>query len=221
MTKTIIVYGGTFDPLHDGHLLCVEAAKATFPHAAVHVYPTYIPLVDDTDQCKKPLLTFAERTCLLQRHFAADARVLVSTLEKDLPLPNLTYNLVQSLSRRYPQVKFILLCGQDQYQHFAAWEGAQALLLAGCDLAVIARPDALPIATITAALAKKFAFTLVDKQGCYCHAKFSIYSINHAQLAVSSTEVRAALRNKNCPDNVPAVVSNYLEHKFAKITNRR
>lgn len=213
MPKTIVIYGGTFDPLHNGHLLCVAAAKETFPHAKVHIYPTYAPLVDATDQCKQPLLTFADRTCLLQRHFATDPEVIVSTLEKDLPVPNLTCNLIQALQQRYPQAKFIFLCGQDQYQHFAAWEGARAIMLSGCNLAVISRPDALPIAEITAALAKKFTLTFSHKQGCYSHHKFCIYSIDQPQLAVSSTAVREAIRNQRRPiDDIPAVVANYLKH---------
>ena len=214
MSKTIVIYGGTFDPLHNGHLLCVATAKEAFPHAKVYIYPTYAPLVGATDQRKQPLLTFADRTCLLQRHFAADPQVIVSTLEKDLPVPNLTCNLVQTLRHQYPQAKFVLLCGQDQYQHFAAWEGARTMLLGGCDLAIINRPDAMPVAAITAALAKKFSLTFLEKQGCYYHHKFCIYNISHPQLAVSSTAVREAIHNKHRPDNIPAVVADYLKHRF-------
>lgn len=216
MSKTIVIYGGTFDPLHNGHLLCVAAAKKTFSHAKVHIYPTYAPLVDATDQRKQPLLTFADRTCLLQRHFAADPQVIISTLEKDLPVPNLTCNLIQTLRHQYPHAKFVLLCGQDQYQHFAAWEGARDMLLNGCDLAIINRPDAMPVATITAALAKKFSFTFLDKQDCYSHHKFCIYNISYPQLAVSSTAVREAIHNQRCPDNIPTVVANYLKHRGSK-----
>ena len=102
----IILFGGAFDPPHQGHVECVEQVQRRFPDAVVWIVPVDAP-PGVAGVTKKLVASFDQRKELCERAFASQmvgGRVMLSPIERRLPKPNLT---VQTI----PPVAFPSVCG--------------------------------------------------------------------------------------------------------------
>ena len=140
-TGSLIFFGGTFDPVHSGHVDCVQRARAFDPQATIWVAPAYSPVSlndSDRDGLKKPSFSFEKRLQLLKDVFAEEPSVYVSDLEKTLRAPNYTIQTIQEIYKQNPGKKISLLIGWDQWLSFPKWHRVSELLTI-VDLLVVPR----------------------------------------------------------------------------------
>ena len=213
----LIIYGGAFDPPHNGHLLCIRLARQRFPHASVLVCPTYAPLRDATSALKNTLLNFDTRLQLARAVFKGKG-VSVSDLEAHLPSPTLTANTLQVVLKKFTHQRPALLLGQDQFSTLREWQRV-AEITACCDIVVAPRAGTDRVADSARRLADHLATTLAwdAKHKRYLSAKFSIYLLASESLNISSTAVRQRQRQGQVLQDVPAVVADFFadnEHSF-------
>ncbi len=136
--KRVILYGGSFDPVHHGHLIV-----ARFVAEALHV-PRVI-LMPSAHPPHKPIesLTPAEhRLEMCRRAVAGDDGFEVSDWECTRPGPNYTLHTVQHFreaSGSATEVHWIL--GMDSLSELGTWYRAGELVEAGT-LVTVARPGA-------------------------------------------------------------------------------
>jgi nicotinate-nucleotide adenylyltransferase len=140
----LIVFGGTFDPPHTGHVDMLAAALARFPHARGLVLPAPQP-AGAGGRHKRPHADFSDRLALCRAAFlsrAADdaARIEVSDLEDSLPSPNYTVATLAAVAAAYPRRSLGLLLGQDQLASFDEWREPRRILELTA-LIVVARAD--------------------------------------------------------------------------------
>ena len=109
------VFGGSFDPPHLGHTLLAAYALSGYALERVIVVPTY------AHAFAKPLSEFADRRRMCELAFADLRRVEISSIEQQLPVPSLTLNLVEALSRQHPGVQLRLLIGSDLAAQTSSW----------------------------------------------------------------------------------------------------
>lgn len=118
---TEIVYGGAFDPPHEGHTLLVKRALEVFPEARVRIVPAASP-AGAHGLHKQTEASFAQRLAMCQLAFANEgSRVTVDPIEEQLPSPNYTIQTLEALAKTYPEERLALLMGKDQLQNFAGW----------------------------------------------------------------------------------------------------
>ncbi|MBP9707085.1 MAG: nicotinate-nicotinamide nucleotide adenylyltransferase [Oligoflexales bacterium] len=125
----LVIYGGTFDPPHFGHLECVDCAANRFPRAKFIVAPTPKPPQIAGIE-KLPFLSFEFRVQLLKKIFArrnSTNTIEFSSAETELPPPNYTVNLLSEFHRRYDGKKLGFLMGQDQIMVFNQWFNPQKI----------------------------------------------------------------------------------------------
>lgn len=206
----LIIFGGTFDPPHNGHLLCVELALLRFSVAQLLICPTYAPLLDTRIIPKELLFNFATRMHLVRGVFT-DERVSISDLEEKMPRPNLTVNLLSAL-RVQRQERLALLLGQDQFSSFKDWQRVEEIIMV-CDLVVARREGSPPVDQAMASLAAQLGVEMLwqEKNQCYTSAQFSVYILADRLFNISSTEVRARCQNgRSVEQIVPAAVRDFL-----------
>lgn len=136
----IIIYGGTFDPPHQGHIDCVLAVMDSFPDARVIILPSIQP-AGASEEHKNPIAPFQDRIELCCKAFDVDDRggnLSVSTLESKLPVPNYTLCTVNEFKKRYPNRRIAFLIGQDQLKVFHLWHKPE-LILQDSSLIVVKR----------------------------------------------------------------------------------
>ena len=185
----LLIYGGTFDPLHIGHHRCIELALHKFPDAYLAICPAYEPLLDATSIAKKTVSDFAQRCQTLRNHYHHQERIAVLDIEKLLPRPSLTINLIHMLRVMFPAVRMGLILGQDQYASFAAWQGARDIL-SECDLVIANRSGAPDFFS----LEKHLKVSLNEGDDYLQSDTFNIYRIEDMDVRVSGTEIRSLFR---------------------------
>src|SRR5262245_31175568 len=110
------VFGGTFDPLHVGHLILAEQCREQGRLDQVLFVPAARP-----PHKQQPLTPFAQRVEMLQLAIAGQPAFRVDELEKARAGPSYTVETLAELSRRHPDAELWLVLGADMLQDFPTW----------------------------------------------------------------------------------------------------
>jgi len=129
------LFGGSFDPVHLGHLVVAETA-ADVLGAAVRFMPAREQPFKRAVQA-----TPAQRAEMLTLAAGGNPRLTVERVELDLPAPSYTVRTLRALREREPGNRFTLLLGADAAQDLAGWWQVDALP-GLADVVVFARPGA-------------------------------------------------------------------------------
>jgi nicotinate-nucleotide adenylyltransferase len=134
------VFGGTFDPVHLGHLILAEQAREQGRLDEVW----FVPAARPPHKSESDLTRFEQRAEMLALAIAGHAAFRVLDIENDRPGPSYTVDTLSELQRSSPQADFWLLIGSDTLADLGSWhEKTRLPELAG--LLVMARPGyALP-----------------------------------------------------------------------------
>ena len=143
------VFGGTFDPVHLGHLILAEQCREQGQLDQV----LYVPAARPPHKRDQPLTPFAQRAEMLALAIAGQPAFRVDELERERPGPSFTVETLEAIHVRQPADELFLVIGSDTLDDLPQWrEPVRVLELAG--LLVAARPNwEMPTAeTLRAAL---------------------------------------------------------------------
>lgn len=139
----VVFHGGTFDPVHNGHLAIARAA-----HDALGSVVRMMPAADPPHRAP-PGATAAQRAQMLDLATAGESGLCVDRRELERDGPSYTVLTLRELRAAEPDVPVALLLGADSFLGLAGWREWRALF--GMTHFVIAdrpganwRPDALP-----------------------------------------------------------------------------
>jgi nicotinate-nucleotide adenylyltransferase len=111
------IFGGTFDPVHYGHLLIAEQAR----EQAVLDQVWFVPSARPPHKLDKAISPFERRAEMLQLAIAGQTNFRVELIEKDRPGPSFTANTLDDLHRLYPDNDYGLILGADCLPDLAKW----------------------------------------------------------------------------------------------------
>ena len=193
---TLVYFGGTFDPVHRGHLAMAEAALAVPGVAGV----VFLPALTPPHKRGRAIRPFAERVHLLRLVCAGQPALAVSTLEGELPAPSFTARTLAVLIEGGERPPIALLIGADTLLDLPNWWHPEEVVRHATFL-VAPRPD-VPLERVRNALA-----------GLLPDARFTerVRLLNMAPVECSSTKIRADLALGLDPgDDLPEPVRAYL-----------
>ena len=130
------LFGGSFDPVHVGHLVVAEAAAD-----ALGASVRFVPARQQPFKRAAHDATPEQRAAMLDLAVAGNPRLSVERIELGLPTPSYTVRTLRALARREPGNRFTLLLGADAAQELGAWHDGDALPELA-DVVVFARPGA-------------------------------------------------------------------------------
>ena len=139
----LVVYGGSFDPPHLGHQYCINVCLDFFPKTKILVVPASAPVT--VHQALKPATASFEHRlemCRLAFEVPQEQRVTVSSLESEIDPPNYTLKTLKLLKEKYPDMGLCFLMGEDQWDHFAKWNGPLEILRMASVFVVRREPSA-------------------------------------------------------------------------------
>ncbi len=141
------LFGGTFDPIHRGHLALARVALDQYKLHRIYFVPANIP----PHKQRQPLSPFIHRFAMLVLATAQDKAFVPSLLEAPeesaLPIrknrqekPNYTIDTIRRLKQSFKASdKLFLLIGMDAFADIAKWHQAEALFRE-CEFVVASRP---------------------------------------------------------------------------------
>lgn len=212
------VLGGTFDPVHCGHLLC--AAQVREGLSLNHIL--FVPTGQPPHKQKSPVLASHHR--LAMTHLATNPYPYfsVSVLEVERPGKSYSVETVEALRRHFPagtELYFIL--GSDAFTQIDSWKDTNRLLRS-CHLVVVQRPGSSE-ANLYPVLQEKVRHRYPELEfvppeprgeGSVIRIRgsgYSVFSIPIAALDISASEIRRRLQDGLAVTGlVPAEVEHYI-----------
>jgi nicotinate-nucleotide adenylyltransferase len=130
------VFGGTFDPVHLGHLIVAEQGREQGQLDQVW----FIPAARPPHKPNQAVTPFVQRVEMLSLAIAGYPAFRIDEVEKDRPGPSYTVDTLTELHRRHPGNEWFLLIGADSLNDLPGWYRPERIAeLAG--LLVTTRPD--------------------------------------------------------------------------------
>lgn len=189
----IALFGGTFDPIHRGHLAVAHAAAEAYKLDRIHF------VLADTPPHKqaKPITPYKHRLAMLELALEGEEKFSASRIEerrtKSRPEANYSIDTV----RRFKQAmakrdKLFFIIGMDSFLQLDKWKEPEALL-AECEFIVVSRPG-------HARKQANPAFT------------GKVHLLETVAVDISSTQIRDAIAHGLAlEDWVPATVAQYIK----------
>ncbi len=141
------LFGGTFDPVHRGHMALARAAQEQYKLHRIHFVPANVP----PHKQRQPHSPFVHRFAMLALATAEEKAFVPSLLEAPeegvVPIkkdraekPNYTIDTIRRLKQSFKSAdKLFLLLGMDAFADIAKWHQAEALFRE-CEFVVASRP---------------------------------------------------------------------------------
>jgi nicotinate-nucleotide adenylyltransferase len=179
------VMGGTFDPIHLGHLVAAEAAAEHFHLDSV----IFIPAGDPWQ--KTTYASAQDRLAMTQLAISGHSNFQISTIDIDRAGPTYTIDTLQELGNLEPGAELFFITGADSLSGIGSWKQVEKLW---------------PLATFVGVSRPGHSL----KAPAYAEARIELLEI--PALSVSSTGIRAKVNSgESIDDLVPEAVSQYIK----------
>ena len=147
-TKKVGLIGGSFDPVHSGHLMIAQDAADRLELDEVVFIPANIPPHKQDQQ----RVSAEHRLNMLRLATESNLRFTVSSIEIDRGGVSYTFDTVCELRADQPDAELVLIVGSDTLVDLPNWYNVQELLEIA-DVATLVRPGDVDLAAIEAKLA--------------------------------------------------------------------
>lgn len=124
MKKKIAIFGGTFNPIHLGHVRLVTAFQERFQFDQILLIPTKIP----PHKQAPDLAPDKHRYHMCQLAVESYPYIEVSDIELKRKKKSYTYDTLSALKSKYPDVELFLIMGSDMFLTFLQWYRAKEML---------------------------------------------------------------------------------------------
>jgi len=196
--KKIILFGGTFDPIHLGH---IQVADAALQHVGAEQI-IFIPAKRSPHKKQQPIASETDRIAMIQLAIGARKDFSLSDCECKRPQPSYTLDTVREFLAQYgPDTALIWLVGADAVKDLPHWYRIDELL-AAADIAVMYRAG----------------YPRPDFEGCRPDLtprqieKLEKNVVPVPLVDISSTGIRTRLsQGQNVDDMLPAEVLAYIK----------
>ena len=210
MTGRIGILGGTFNPIHLGHVQAADQVRAAMSMDKILFVPSYIPPHKEARDIAPAADRFrmVELACLGHEGFEASS-VEVEAKEKSYSILTL-----DRIKRRYPERRVFFIVGVDAFLEIGTWHEVERVIEQGL-FAVMDRPGfdlRAASGVLGGRLAPKVhavrAGEIIDDA---LFSRFSVFLLPIQALDISSTDVRDRLRHgRSIAELVPGPVAEYI-----------
>jgi nicotinate-nucleotide adenylyltransferase len=197
----IAVLGGTFDPIHNGHLAAAQSVASVFLVDEVHFVPAYSAPHKQSHNTTSPFHRFA----MVALAITPFPRFRTSTIEVDALAKRYTVETLELIRRTQPDAQLLFVLGTDMYQEIETWKEHRRLFELA-HLVVVNRPgfafreDAAPFQVVR------------ENQQVQLPDKPNVFYLPFVRQPISSTEIREDRRNGRAVHQwLPPLVWSYIE----------
>jgi nicotinate-nucleotide adenylyltransferase len=190
--QPLAIFGGTFDPIHIGHLRAAwEASEAL--DAEVRIVPAKIP-----PHRPQPVASAIERAAMLRAALAGQERLRLDLRELEREGPSYTFDTLASLREEIGDERpLVLLIGADAFAGLSEWHRWRELFELA-HMCVLTRPAQIP--AMPDALAAEVAARKTENIADLCDSTGGrVLDMVVSALGISATRIRALLAEGRAP----------------------
>lgn len=189
----ILVFGGTFNPVHNGHVRLCRILSEKVQSDLTVVVPTFKPVHKTVDES---LIDSKHRLRMCEIAFD-DERTVVSDIEIAQNRPCYTCDTLKMIHNKYPCAELYLACGSDMFVTLHEWKN----------------PSKIYKLSTICAISRKERFAELEAYASE-QKRFGMKSIlcDVPPMEVSSTEIRSMIKNhEDISALVPTDVIKYIK----------
>ncbi len=201
------IYGGTFDPIHYGHLRTAIEVKEIFSLEQIRLIPCRQPAHRASPDCT------AEMRCqMVQLAIQAQSDLMLLD-QREIERPGVSYmvDTMNSLAKDFPEQQLLLFIGADAFKGLTSWHQWQDLF-DYAHIVVMTRPGyTVPVLEGFLANCMTDSREMMNEKQAGC-----LYFQKVTQLDISATAIRACFKQgKNPAYLLPDTVIDYIKsHKI-------
>ncbi|MBA3582535.1 MAG: nicotinate-nucleotide adenylyltransferase [Gammaproteobacteria bacterium] len=201
------ILGGTFDPVHYGHLRSAQAVIQTLNLHRLLLMPCGEPA-----HRAPPIANAAQRLHMLQLACLEFPQMQIDERELTRVGASYTFDSLQELTHDYPGAQLCLVMGQDAFAHFPTWHRAVDILQLTY-IIVMARPNyRLDPQSLADEWYQQHGLSIQQFKELRTRKAGAIIFLETPEYAISSTAIRAYLNaGESLPDHwLPPTVGQWL-----------
>ena len=193
--------GGTFDPIHNGHLAAAQSVAETFQVDEVHFVPAFSPPHKQSRGITSPFHRFA----MVALATVSIDRFRPSTIEVDSLERRYTVETLETMKNAYPGSELLFIIGTDMYQEIETWRNFRRLFELA-HLVIVNRPG-FPFREDIAPFQ-----VLNEKQTPALPTDVTVFYLPFVEQPISSTEIRDdCKKGEQVSHRLPPLVWSYIE----------
>ena len=193
--------GGTFDPIHNGHLAAAQSVAETFLVDEVHFVPAFSPPHKPSRGITSPFHRFA----MVSLATLSVDRFRPSTIEVDALEKRYTVETLETMKKAYPGSELLFIIETDMYHEIETWKNFRRLFELA-HLVIVNRPG-FPFREDVAPFQ-----ILSEKQTVTLPRDTTVFYLPFVKQPISSTEIRGdCKRGAKVTQWLPPLVWSYIE----------
>ena len=196
------IFGGTFDPIHTGHLIVAEEVRIKLGLSVVNFVPAGQPWLKEKT---RKITDGNHRLEMIKLATVSNPHFKVLTLELEMPGPSYSVDTLLTLKKEFPEADFYFILGIDALLELHLWKDPRRLIQL-CHLVALKRPripENVDLKSLEVAIPEISSRIVV---------------VDNSQVGISSSEIRRrAAQGLSIHYLVPQPVEDYIvEHKLYK-----
>ena len=198
-TRKIGIMGGTFSPIHNGHLALANEAYNAFSLDKILFMPS------GKSYMKQQVLDNTKRVTMVAKAIQDIPYFELSTIEVERSGNTYTCETLQQLTQQTPDVQYYFIMGADSLFHIEKWKNPEIIF---------------QLSTLICMMRDDYNMEDIQKKGTELTQKgANILYLNMPKIDISSTDIRNRVKNhQSISELVPEKVEKYIlqEHLYEK-----
>ncbi len=205
MKSLIVLLGGTFDPVHLGHLHIARELLKKLPLAEIRFIPNKQPLLKNTAQTSTE-----QRLAMLKLALADEPQMIIDERELKRNTPSYMVETLQSLRAEFPSTPLALIIGMDAFLQLPQWHRWPDLIKLAHIIVINRKDCSLPTNEPLTSFIKQHKTE--DIQQLQQSLAGKLLFIDLPLIDIASTAIRSAIANGgDASELLPKSVYDYIK----------
>lgn len=207
--KRIAFYGGSFDPVHNGHMAIATALLEQF---GLDLF-VFVPAFHAPHKTRKRPTSAYDRYAMLCLATQGEPRFSVSRMEIEMPERPYSVETLSRLNDNLPDDNIFFVMGADSWMEIATWREWETVLSLTNHIVVTRPGHEIEFGHVTDQIRSRIADLRGGANPQLDPSIKQIFITDAVNLDISATKIRAKIAAGDSPrtKDVPAEVANYIE----------